>query len=186
MRIVDAARGVTEATTSGADGSYRIAGLDPSANYELRVTKPGFKEHRQAVDPAADKRLDVTLQVGGVREEIVVIAQRKPDRDASQPKAPRRRIRVGGNVRKAQLVRHVSPIYPPSAQSEGVEGTVLLEAVIDKEGRPSGIKAVNSMVDPRLIEAAMEAVKQWRYNPVLLNGRPVEIVTTISVAFQLS
>ena len=186
VRIVDAARGVTEATTSGADGSYRIAGLDPSANYELRVTKPGFKEHRQAVDPAADKRLDVTLQVGGVREEIVVIAERKPDRDPSQPKAPRRRIRVGGNVRKAQLVRHVSPIYPPSARSEGVEGTVLLEAVIDKEGRPSGLKAVNSMVDPRLIEAAMEAVKQWRYNPVLLNGRPVEIVTTISVAFQLS
>ena len=89
-------------------------------------------------------------------------------------------------MRKAQLVRHVNPIYPPSARSEGVEGTVLLEAVIDKEGRPSGLKAVNSMVDPRLIEAAMEAVKQWRYNPVLLNGRPVEIVTTISVAFQLS
>ncbi len=186
VRVVDSARGATEATTSGADGAYRIAGLDPSSNYEIRVRKPGFKEHRQVVDLAADKRLDITLQVGGIQEEIVVIAERKPVEEPAQPKAPRRRVRVGGNVRKAQLVHHVSPVYPPGAESEGVEGTVLLEAVIDKEGRPTGLKAVNSMVDPRLVDAALEAVKQWRYNPVLLNGRPVEIVTTISVAFQLS
>ena len=186
VRVVDSARGATEATTSGADGAYRIAGLDPSSNYEIRVRKPGFKEHRQVVNLAADRSLDITLQVGGIQEEIVVIAERKPVEEPAQPKAPRRRIRVGGNVRKAQLVRHVSPVYPPGAESEGVEGTVLLEAVIDKEGRPTGLKAVNSMVDPRLVDAAMEAVKQWRYNPVLLNGRPVEIVTTISVAFQLS
>ncbi len=184
--IIDSGRGVTEAATSGADGSYRIEGLDPSSSYEIRVAKLGFKKHRQTVRLAADKRLDITLQVGGVREEIVVVSDRKPARDPSQPKAPRQRVRVGGNVRGALLIRHVSPIYPPDAESEGVEGTVLMEAVISKDGKLTGPKAVNSMVDPRLVDAAMEAVKQWRYEPVLLNGRPVEIVTKISVAFQLS
>ncbi len=187
LRIVDAARGVTEAVTSGADGSYRIEGLEPAAEYEIRAAKPGFREHRQSVDLSADKRLDITLEVGRIEEEIVVVANRAPSRDdASAQQGPRRRIRVGGNVRRALLVRHVNPVYPPDAAREGVEGTVLLEAVIDKEGKPTGLKTVNSMIDPRLIDAAMEAVKQWRYKPVLLNGRPIEIVTTVSVAFQLS
>lgn len=186
LRIVDAARGVTEATTSGADGAYRIEGLDPSADYEIRAAKPGFREYRQSVDLTADKRLDIVLEVGRVEEEIVVVADRQAARDAPAPQGPRRRVRVGGNVRRAMLVRHVSPVYPPGAAGEGVEGTVLLEAVIDKEGKPIGLKAINSMVDPRLIDAALEAVKQWRYKPVLLNGRAIEIVTTVSVAFQLS
>lgn len=182
--ITDSARGVTEATTSGADGAYRIAGLEPSGDYNVRVSKLGFEQYRQAVDITADKRLDITLQVGRIEERIVVSGKR-PERDPSEPKTPRRRTRVGGNVRKAMLIHHVPPLYPADAESEGVEGTVLLEAVIDKEGKPSGIKAVNSMVDRRLVTAAIEAVKQWRYKPVLLNGSPIAIVTEISVAFQL-
>ncbi len=92
---------------------------------------------------------------------------------------------MGGNVQPAKLLQQVQPIYPTGAQQEGVEGTVLLEAVISKEGAPMGLKAVNSVVDQRLVDAAIEAVRYWRYKPTLLNGQPVEVVTTMSVIFQL-
>ncbi len=66
-----------------------------------------------------------------------------------------------------------------------MEGTVLLEAVISQEGEPLGLKAINTVVDQRLVSAAIEAVRLWRYEPVLLNGKPVEVVTTVNVTFRL-
>ena len=182
--IVDSVRNTTEATTTGADGSYRLDGLAPSATYEIEVSARGFATHSQTVDLTADKRFDVTLEVGRIQEAVVVSGKRPPA-GPSQAKGPRKRIRVGGNVQKAKLVKHVSPIYAVDVQQEGVEGTVLLEAVISKEGEPIGLKPINTVVDRRLVTAAIESVSQWRYQPMLLNGQPIEVVTTISVAFQL-
>ena len=72
-----------------------------------------------------------------------------------------------------------------ACKAEGVEGTVLLRAVISKEGTPLNLEVFNRLVDARLVEAAIDGVRQWRYQPTLLNGAPVEVVTEIQVNFRL-
>jgi protein TonB len=93
-------------------------------------------------------------------------------------------VRVGGNVQAARLLQQAKPIYPASAESAGIQGTVLLRAIIGTDGTIMGL-TVSSSPDPALSEAAVEAARQWRYQPTLLNGQPVEVVTTISVNFRL-
>ncbi len=183
--LTEVEKGLSEATTAGADGSFRIEGLEPSASYQVEVHGPvGFVSHRQALDLTADAQLDVTLGMKRVVEAIVVSGTR-PARDPAQPRSGRRRIRVGGNVREARLRHHVPATYPADAEREGVTGTVVLEAVIGMDGNPASIATVNSIVDGRLVDAAVKAVRQWRYDPALLNGRPVEVIVTIRVAFEL-
>ena len=185
LRMTDLGRGMTEATTAGADGSFRIDGLAPSLSYRIEVHGPlQFESHVQDLDLTADRQLEVSLGIKPIAEAIVVSGA-PPEPEPSQPGKPRTRVRVGGNVRKARLVQYASPIYPADAQREGVEGTVLMEAVIGTEGRLVGLSRLNSMVDERLAAAASEAVLRWKYQPTLLNGRPVEVAVTVSVAFEL-
>ena len=81
------------------------------------------------------------------------------------------------------LIRQVQPIYPKIAQAAHVEGTVLLAAVIDTQGRITQLHALNG--HPLLIPAAISAVQQWRYKPYILNGQAVEVETQVSVVFTL-
>jgi periplasmic protein TonB len=99
------------------------------------------------------------------------------------PKAPQR-IRVGGQVEAAKLIYRPTPEYPPLAKMARIEGTVRLEAVISKDGTIQDLKVLSG--HPLLVKAALDAVKQWRYQPTLLNGDPVEVVTEIDVNFTLS
>lgn len=93
------------------------------------------------------------------------------------------RVRVGGDVQQAKLVKNTRPIYPVLARRARIEGTVKLQAVISKEGSVESIEVVSG--HPVLAQAAKDAVKQWRYKPTLLNGEPAEIVTTIEIVFKL-
>lgn len=113
---------------------------------------------------------------------MIVVAGKRPSAGLKPREGG---FRVGGNVQNAKLVQHIRPIYPVDAEREGMEGTVLFEAVISQEGEPIGLKAINIVVDQRLVSAAIEAVRLWRYKPMLLNGKPIEVVTTISVVFRL-
>jgi protein TonB len=81
------------------------------------------------------------------------------------------------------LVKQVQPRYPHLAQIAGIQGTVLLAAVIDTQGRITNLRALSG--HPILIPAAISAVEQWRYRPYILNGSPVEVETQISVVFTL-
>jgi TonB family protein len=94
------------------------------------------------------------------------------------------RIRVGGNVQQAKLLVKVMPVYPPEAKAQGIEGTVVLQATIDKDGTVASLMVLSG--DPMLVTAAMDAVKQWQYSTTLLNGDPVEVVTDIQVNFTLA
>ncbi len=94
------------------------------------------------------------------------------------PPAP---IRIGGNVQQAKLVKHVMPIYPPLAIPARIQGTVRLEAIISKDGTIQNLRVLSG--HPLLLRSAMDAVRQWRYQPTLLNGEPVEVQTTIDVVF---
>ena len=77
----------------------------------------------------------------------------------------------------------VKPLYPPLAKQARVQGTVVLSAIISKEGNIAQLKVMSG--HPMLIQNALDAVRQWKYKPYVLNGEPVEVDTTISVVFTL-
>jgi protein TonB len=92
-------------------------------------------------------------------------------------------VRIGGGVSEANLTHRVQPIYPPLARTTHVEGTVEFTAIISKEGAIENLQLVHG--HPLLVNAAREAILQWRYRPTLLNGEPVEVITDIVVKFTL-
>jgi protein TonB len=94
------------------------------------------------------------------------------------------RIKVGGNVQSAKLVRQPRPVYPPLAKQARISGVVKLSAVISKDGTIQHLEVMSG--HPLLVPSALDAVKQWVYQPTLLNGEPVEVQTQIDVNFTLS
>ena len=116
-------------------------------------------------------------------ENFVAMARAKAT-ETTEPKPPvPQRIRVGGNVQRSKLQFSVDPVYPQAARDAGIEGTVELAIVISKEGKVQSIQVTDG--HPLLAAAAQQAVSQWVYSPTLLNGDPVEVVTTVSVPFRL-
>ena len=100
------------------------------------------------------------------------------------PKDTSKRIRVGGQVQQASLINKVQPVYPPLAKQARISGTVRLQAVIAKDGSIIELQVLSG--HPLLQQAALDAVRQWKYRPTLLNGEPVEVDTTIDVIFSLN
>ena len=134
----------------------------------------------------AQQRLDIILKLGRVSETVTVSGKSEPSGALGNRAGIPRRVRVGGSVQATRLITHVKPLYPEHARQADIQGTVLLQAVISKEGVLLGVKALNSLVDPELVDAALAAVSQWRYEPTLLNGEPVEVATDIVVNFRLA
>ena len=100
----------------------------------------------------------------------------------AQPK----QIRVGGNIQQINLVKKVAPMYPVAMKAQGLEAVVLLNVVISGEGVPTSISVQDTTVPREFTDAAIEAVKEWQYKPTLLNGEPVEVVTTVQINFSLA
>jgi TonB family protein len=107
------------------------------------------------------------------------VVQPTPKTPASNKPVPQ-----GGQVQAARLVKRVDPVYPPTAAQAHVTGMVRLHAIINKTGEVREVDVISG--HPLLLQSAMSAVKQWRYRPTLLNGRPVEVETTIVVEFSLT
>ena len=103
----------------------------------------------------------------------------------AQPQVkPPQRVRVGGKVQRANLIRQVRPRYPARARQARIQGTVILEAIISEQGSVENLRVVKG--HPLLIRSALEAVRRWRYKPTVLNGVPVEVITRITVRFNLA
>ena len=176
-------------TVSDAEGNFVFKSL-PAGEYEMKVLKPGFAVYRApqvVLEPGRDFALNAKLQMGDLTESVDVKAEGSAKSAVAQAaeKPNTMRIRIGGNVEAARLITKVQPIYPASAKERGAQGSVLLHAIVSKDGRPLSMQVLNSQIDPELARAAVEAVSQWRYQPTLLNGEPVEIDTTIAVNFTL-
>lgn len=175
-------------TTSDHDGNFSFKTL-PTGNYELQVIKPGFDAYRisqVALQSGRDFSQAIMLQLGTITERLQVTrdSSEKPTVAATTSGKPSR-LRIGGSVEAAKITTKVQPLYPESAKSVGISGTVVLHAVIGMDGRPLSLHVMNSQIDPDLARSAVEAVSQWRYQPTLLNGGPVEVDTTIMVNFTL-
>jgi protein TonB len=92
-------------------------------------------------------------------------------------------VKVGGTIREPRKTLHVAPIYPEIARRAGVQGAVVLEAILDATGRVESVRVLGSQ--PLLDDAAVRAVREWRYTPTELNGVPVPVLMTITVRFSL-
>ena len=172
-----------DATTDAA-GHFRFESVAPGA-YTLETGLPGFKKLREpmTLKTDADWNRAVTLQIGDVQESIFVREHRVG------PPAPAgagpTRVRVGGNIRVPTKTFHTKPVYPPSMLDAGREGVVPIEATIGVDGTVTMVRVASTQVHPDFAIAAVDAVRQWRYTPTLLNGRPVQVVMTVNVAFTL-
>ena len=101
-----------------------------------------------------------------------------------QPQVVTPRINVGGNVQSAKLIKKVTPVYPALAKVARAHGSVRFTATVGKDGRIKNLQLLSG--NPTLVPAATEAVKQWVYEPTLLNGEPIEVITQIEVNFSMS
>lgn len=122
-------------------------------------------------------------QLGGVIGGIISDASRKASvapPPSAQNRAP---VRVGGHVRAPRLITKVAPAYPPLARQTRVQGDVTVDAVIDTAGNVVDMQIISG--HPLLLSAALEAVRQWKYEPTYLNDQPITVQLIVTVTFRL-
>ena len=175
-----------EVSHASVTGDFAFGNI-PARHYSIEVRSRGFAVGKTEVLVETGRRVEtlVTLPLGQINENVTV----RGTRPALAPDAPRRtavpiRIPVGGNVQAAKLLTKVDPAYPADLKQQGIAGTVLVRAVVSTTGDTLSPEVINT-VHPGLAQAALDAVRQWRSQPPLLNGQPVEVVTTVTVTFVL-
>jgi protein TonB len=119
--------------------------------------------------------------MGGVLGGVIGGMGTAPAPPKPRPTGP---VRVGGNVQAARIINRINPVYPPLARQTRISGTVRLHAIIGKDGTIQSLEVMSG--HPLLQQAALDAVRQWRYQPTLLNGDAVDVDTTIDVIFTLN
>jgi TonB family protein len=131
----------------------------------VRFEKTELTAHVETIEPMVQlNQADFTPPTGAVLQPRILPA--------------------AGELAEPVLLKQVMPDYPTPAKNSHVSGTVVLQAVIDKEGRPKDLKVVSGQV--MLQQAALDAVRQWEYRPTIFNGEPVEVTTIITFVFDLS
>ncbi|MGH9162708.1 MAG: energy transducer TonB [Vicinamibacteraceae bacterium] len=115
---------------------------------------------------------------------LVHTAQPPPAAVAGSQAGNAKVVRVGEGMVPPKRIQHVDPVYPPDAQANRVQGTVVVEATIGTDGSVTDARILKSI--PALDQAALDAVLQWKYTPTLLNGEPVVVVMTVTVNFTLA
>jgi len=144
----------------------------------LRTPQAMPKNAAPARDETASAGAVPALVPGGVPGGMSELVK---DVSVAAPKLPAQKIRVSSGVAQGQLVHQVTPVYPPSAKLTGIQGTVVLQAVVGKDGKVQNVKVVSG--PSMLTQSALDAVKQWRYRPFTVNGEPAEADIEVNVKF---
>ncbi len=175
--------------------SIRINGLSDQASADLASRLPAagetlspedLEKMRQTIRSFDEHLAVAAIPVGGnlrVSISLPPPAPAAPALLASDGPTPGR-IRVGGNMQALKLVAQPKPSYPPDAKAARIQGVVQLLAIIAKDGAVQNLTVISG--HPLLVAAALDAVRQWVYQPTLLNGQPAEVETEIDVNFTLS
>ena len=121
--------------------------------------------------------------IGGAISAVPVAPPPPPTPRLEAPKVSKEPLRVGGRVKAPRVVRRVDPVYPLLAKQSRTQGAVILEAILTEEGRVADLKLVSG--HPLLVQAAMEAARQWQYEPTYLNDTPARVMMNITVLFSL-
>ena len=179
------AQGATWKATTDPAGRFAFPNVAPG-RYVLAAALPGFRplHHEFQLTSARDWDRAITLQVGELSETISVVEQRVAVAGPTQPR-PAERIRVGGNIRVPRKEVDVHPVYPPAMRQAGREGVVPIEAIIGVDGTVTSLRVLTAQVHPDFAIAASDAVRQWKFSPTLLNGKPIEVTMRVSITFSL-
>ena len=177
--LMNASTGLKQTADTGDAGEFTFTAL-PAGDYRVEIAKPGFMLFTRNLRLAeqAEERFPALLKIGQIMETMRVTAQ-----GAAIPRPVR--VRVGGNLQPVKMVKMVHVAYPDAAKTAGTEGTVVVQAVILTDGS-IGNPTAFAAADPELAKAAVDAVRQWKYVPAMLNGKPVEVVTTVEIDFRLT
>lgn len=143
------------------------------------ITTFGFEDNSGKPYFLSLKVQEINIPALGGPVSGVVIGGLRP----AEPPIPKDVVRATGDIKPPKPIKMVEPVYPEEARKAGVEGTVILEVQTDKTGRVASIKVLRSV--PLLDQAAIEAVKQWVYEPMIIDGQPKGVIFTVTVAFRL-
>ena len=151
---------------------------------QVPIVEPdGFTPEAPTVPPSDLSIADNVVDGAGGIPESLVLAN-SPVAPPPAPRAAQATVRPGGDIKVPVKIQHVAPVYPPLARNARVSGTVILEAVIAEDGTVQDVRVLRSI---RLLDdAAVDAVRQWRFTPTLLNGQPVRVLMTVTVSFALN
>jgi TonB family protein len=162
------------------------------AEPQLPVKKPGIGKVHLATPTvnksgssrgAGDAEPALALNEGQVVPNSDAFAGGLVSGNGKQPSAPAAPLPVGGDVKPAHMISSVAPIYPALAKNQHVEGDVRVDALIDATGHVSAMKVVSGAT--LLHQAAMDALRQWKYQPAVLDGKPVPMHLTVTIQFRL-
>jgi len=181
ITAINSANGASAIALTDAKGEYQFSHLPPGP-YTLSADFPSFGTQTFSSVPLAESsQVRFNFSLGREPAAATQAAQGLPFPVRAAGTAPAR-VRVGANVAASNLIAQVKPDYPADAKAQGITGAVTLEADINKEGKVVGLNVISG--DPILAKAAMDAVRQWVYQPLMMNSQPVDVVTTITVNFQ--
>jgi TonB family protein len=157
-----------------------------NANTEVKV--PQEVPTTVVVAPMPDRQRSAKSEAKSTQSIPVLITETRastPGSSASAQSNPPQKqpIIIGGNAEESRLIYRVEPVYPELARNARVQGKVVLTVITDEEGNVVDVKVVHG--HPLLVEAAVTAVKQWKYSPTFLNGKPVPVMATVTVVFRL-
>ena len=198
--IYDGSGGVlpgVEVTLTGADGAKATTTTDAAGKFQFPATAggkyvlaaslPGFNAFRDEFEmkAAGDWDRAITLTVGKLQENVSVRAKREPATQATPGTPKPAPVRVGGNIKAPMKLVTVNPVYPASMRAAGRTGVVPIEALIGVDGNVVFARVLSASVHPDFADAALEAVRQWKFSPTLLNGKPVEVLMGVTVDFSL-
>jgi TonB family protein len=187
--LIDQKTSAVFMTVSGAEGNFVLNAL-PYGEYELKVLRRGFDVYRApqvVLEHGRDISENISLKVAaGSNGEVEAWEGGASGQPEAGIEGATARVQVEGKVQATGVVDKVAPIYPQSAKSAGVQGSVKLDAIIGMDGRPKLLRVVNTEINPELARSAIEAVSKWRYRPMLVNGKPVEVETTVTVVYSLA
>ncbi len=170
---------------SGCDGNeYKVVAEPEAPNSGQRAFCADESGKMRA---SADGKATTCLSSGEAVEERTHLLVAPPAASSSatlQPSQPPQRVRVSQGVTQGLIISKVQPVYPEEARVARIQGSVVMKAVISETGDIASLEVLSG--HPFLAPAAMDAVKQWKYRPYLLQGKPVQVETQITVNFTLS
>jgi TonB family protein len=180
-------RSVVASPAASREGASATPGVASTADIMRPSSRPGKRRVRRSRRPAraANRGLTSNPVPGG--EEIPQLAASNADPAdlgkalATSPALPQLGVRVSQGIAGGVLVHKVQPVYPAEARRMHVQGSVVIDATVTAQGQIDGLKLVSG--DPLLAQAAMDAVRRWRYTPYSLNGQPIAKETRITISF---
>jgi TonB family protein len=167
---------------TGRDGRYSLSGV-----YIGRIRVTVITNNSTPVMIKGEVIGDELFVVGGIDTQVNFDLSKPgpvgPGSLMPRPLPPAPPHRIGGDVARSSLISTVPPVYPPLARERGVQGIVLLEGIINTDGTVQDLRVISG--HPLLNDAAIEAVRLWRYRPQTLAGQQIPVITTINVDFTL-